>query len=174
MHIEANHINTAGLILRLAFGLSIFAHGYNKIFRTGGIGNTAKWFAGVGMRAPKLQAKLAATTELGSGVALILGFATPIAAAALIALMIVAIVVAHRNNGYFIFRPGQGWEYCAAIIMAAVVIALLGPGSWSVDSALNLNYSNWASLVIAVVLGLGSATTQLAAFWRPPATPLSK
>jgi putative oxidoreductase len=167
MHIEANHINTAGLILRLAFGLSIFAHGYNKIFRTGGIGNTAKWFAGVGMRAPKLQAKLAATTELGSGVALVLGFATPIAAAALIALMIVAIVVAHRNNGYFIFRPGQGWEYCAAIIMAAVVIALLGPGSWSVDSVLNLNYSNWASLIIAIALGIGSAITQLAAFWRP-------
>lgn len=156
-------------MLRLAFGLSIFTHGYNKVFGKGGLNRTAKWFAKVGMRAPKLQAGLAAITEIGSGIALVLGFATPIAAAALIALMVVAIVVAHRRNGYFIFRPGQGWEYCAAILTVAVVIALLGPGSWSMDAALNLNYSNWASLTMAIVLGIGSAIAQLAAFWRPPA-----
>lgn len=156
-------------MLRLAFGLSIFAHGYNKIFGKGGLNRTAKWFAKVGMHAPKLQAGLAALTELGSGIALVLGFATPIATAALIALMVVAIVVAHRRNGYFIFRPGQGWEYCAAILTVAMVIALLGPGNWSMDAALNLNYSNWASLTTAIVLGIGSAVVQLVVFWRPPA-----
>ncbi len=119
------------------------------------------------MRTPKLQARLASLTELGSGLALVLGFATPIAAAALIALMVVAIVVAHRHNGYFIFRPGQGWEYCAAILAAAMTIALLGPGNWSIDSALNLGYSNWASLAVAVALGVGSAAAQLSVFWRP-------
>ncbi len=151
----------------MAFGISIFAHGYNKIFRTGGITNTAKWFAGVGMRSPKLQAKLAALTELSTGVTLVIGFSIPIATAALTALMIVAIVVAHRKNGYFIFRPSQGWEYCAAILVVAAVIALLGPGRWSIDSARNLNYSNWESLTIALVLGIGSAVAQLIAFWRP-------
>lgn len=140
------------------------------MFGSGGINRTAKWFASVGMRAPQLQARLAALTELGSGIALVFGFATPIATAALIALMVVAIVVAHRHNGYFIFRPGQGWEYCAAIIIAAVVISLLGPGKWSIDSAINLNYSNWASLTIAILLGIGSAIAQLSVFWRPPAT----
>ncbi len=153
--------------MRLAFGLSIFAHGYNKRFGKGGINRTAKWFAEVGMRVPKLQANLASLTELGCGLALVLGFATPIAAAALIALMVVAIVVAHRHNGYFIFRPGQGWEYCAAILSAAIVIALIGPGSWSLDSAIDLNYSNWVSLSIAIALGFGSAVIQLAIFWRP-------
>lgn len=110
---------------------------------------------------------MASLTELGSGIALVIGFATPIAAAALVALMVVAIVVAHRHNGYFIFRPGQGWEYCAAILTVAVVIALLGPGKWSIDSALNLTYSNWASFTVALALGVGSAITQLATFWRP-------
>ncbi len=169
MHVEQIHIDTAAFILRAAFGLSIFAHGYNKMFGKGGISGTSKWFASVGMRAPMLQARLAALTELGSGIALVLGFATPFAAAALIALMVVAIVVAHRHNGYFIFRPAQGWEYCAAILVAAAVIALLGPGSWSADAALNLNYSNWASLTIAVALGFASAIAQLTAFWRPKA-----
>lgn len=140
------------------------------MFGQGGINRTAKWFASVGMRAPKLQARLASVTELGSGVALVVGFATPLAAAALIALMVVAIVVAHRHNGYFIFRPGQGWEYCAAIIVAAVVISLLGPGKWSIDSAINLNYSNWAALSIAILLGIGSAIAQLSVFWRPPSS----
>lgn len=154
-------------MLRLAFGLSIFAHGYNKVFGKGGIDRTAKWFAEVGMRTPKLQARLASLTELGSGLALVLGFATPIAAAALIALMVVAIVVAHRHNGYFIFRPGQGWEYCAAILIVAMVISLLGPGNWSIDSAINFDYGNWASFSIAVALGVGSAMVQLALFWRP-------
>jgi putative oxidoreductase len=153
--------------LRLAFGLSIFVHGYNKMFSKGGINGTAKWFASVGMRTPKLQARLAALTELGSGIALVLGFATPIATAALIALMVVAIVVAHRHNGYFIFRPGQGWEYCASIASVAAVIALLGPGTWSIDSAINLNYSNWESFAVAIALGVGSAMAQLATFWRP-------
>lgn len=144
------------------------------MFGKGGINRTAKWFASAGMRAPKLQARLASLTELGSGIALILGFATPIAAAALVALMVVAIVVAHRHNGYFIFRPGQGWEYCAAILAVATVIAILGPGKWSLDSALNLNYSNWFSVTIAIGLGFGSAIAQLAIFWRPPPTSESK
>ncbi|MHB1089556.1 MAG: DoxX family protein [Ilumatobacteraceae bacterium] len=170
MHIEAHHIDIATLVLRVAFGISIFAHGYNKVFGKGGLNRTAKWFARMGMRAPKLQARMAAFTEISAGIALAIGFATPIATAALIALMIVAIVVAHRKNGYFIFRPGQGWEYCAAILIVAAVIALLGPGNWSVDSALNLNYTNWFSFTIAIGLGFGSAVAQLAAFWRPPPT----
>ncbi len=167
MYVDQVHINTVALLLRMAFGISIFVHGYNKIFRAGGLTSTEKWFAKIGMRAPRLQAKLASLTELGAGLALVLGFATPISAAALIALMIVAIAVAHRRNGYLIFRPGQGWEYCAAILVVAAAIALLGPGEWSVDAALNFNYSNWGSLTIALVLGFGSAVAQLAAFWRP-------
>ena len=167
MYVEQVHIDTAALLLRMAFGISIFVHGYNKIFGAGGLKSTAKWFAKMGMRVPRLQARLAALTELGAGIALVIGFATPLAAAAVIALMIVAIVVTHRHNGYFIFRPGQGWEYCAAILSAAIVIALIGPGSWSLDSAIDLNYSNWVSLSIAIALGFGSAVIQLAIFWRP-------
>lgn len=174
MNIGPNQIDTAALILRLAFGLSIFAHGYNKMFRKNGISGTSKWFGDVGMRAPVIQARLASITEMSSGIALIIGFATPLAAAGLVALMTVAIMVAHRHNGYFIFRPGQGWEYCASIIVVALVIALLGPGRWSVDAALNFDYSNCTSITIAIVVGFGSAIAQLVTFWRPKASVTTK
>ena len=41
----------------------------------------------------------------------------------MIGVMIVAIVVEHWKVGFFIFKPNQGWEYCASIAIAAFVIA---------------------------------------------------
>ena len=35
--------------------------------------------------------------------------------------MTVAIVVAHWKVGFFIFKPNQGWEYCASIAVTAFV-----------------------------------------------------
>ena len=71
------------------------------------------------MRWPRWQARLAATTEVGAGVLLAVGLLTPLAAAGVIGVMIVAIVVAHWKVGFFIFKEGQGWEYCASIAVAA-------------------------------------------------------
>ena len=57
-----------------------------------------------------------------------LGLLTPLAAAGMIGIMVVAIVVAHWKVGFFIFKPNQGWEYCASIAVAAFCIATIGPG----------------------------------------------
>ena len=53
----------------------------------------------------------------------------------MIGVMTVAIVVAHWKVGFFIFKPNQGWEYCASIAVTAFVIAMIGPGRWSLDHA---------------------------------------
>ena len=106
------------LLLRTVFGLFLFYHGYNKFFGPGGLAGTARWFDSIGMRWPRWQARLAATTEVGSGVLLALGLLTPLAAAGMIGVMTVAIVVAHWKVGFFIFKPNQGWEYCASIAVA--------------------------------------------------------
>lgn len=119
------------------------------------------------MRWPKWQARLAATTEIGAGSLLALGLATPLAAAGFIGLMIVAIVVAHRHNGFFVFRPGQGWEYCASIAVTAFTLGTLGAGKYSIDHLLHKDVSGWTGALIAGVLGIGGAITQLALSYRP-------
>ena len=42
--------NLALLIIRVALGLTMAAHGYNKFFKGGKIAGTAAWFDSMGMR----------------------------------------------------------------------------------------------------------------------------
>ena len=162
-----NQFNAGLLILRVVFGLFIAYHGYNKFFGPGGLGGTASWFDAIGMRWPRWQARLAATTEVSSGVLMAFGLLTPLAAAGMIGVMTVAIVVAHWKVGFFIFKEGQGWEYCASIAVTAFVIAMVGPGRWSLDHAADINWHGWTGAVIAAVAGVGGAVAQLAISYRP-------
>jgi putative oxidoreductase len=160
--------NLALLALRCSIGGMILAHGLNKFFGGGKIPGTAKWFESIGMRPGRLNALAAATTEVGSGVLLILGLLTPFAAAGLIGVMVVAIVTVHRKNGYFVFRPGQGIEYCLLVAMVAAVVGALGPGRWSLDYVIGYwHHSRLEGVAIALVLGVGGAVLQLLAVWRP-------
>lgn len=161
-----NQFNAGLLILRVVFGLFLAYHGYNKFFGPGGLEGTARWFAGIGMRWPKWQARLAATTEVGSGVLMAAGLLTPLAAAGMIGVMTVAIVVEHWKVGFFIFKPNQGWEYCASIAVTAFVIAMVGPGRWSLDHALDIEWNGWTGALIAGIAGVGGAITQLAICYR--------
>ena len=157
------------LVLRVIFGLFLAYHGYNKFAGPNGLRGTAGWFGSIGMKWPTWQARMAATTEVGAGVLLALGLLTPFAAAGVIGLMVVAIVVAHWKVGFFIFREGQGWEYCASIAVAAFAIATIGPGSASIDDALGIDWGDWTGAVLAPVLGIGAAVMQLAVSYRPKA-----
>jgi putative oxidoreductase len=156
------------LALRCTLGAMIVAHGLNKFMGGGRIPGTTRWFESIGMRHGKMSAYLAATTEVGCGTLLLLGLATPVAAGALMALMLVAIVTVHWKVGYFVFRPGQGIEYCLTIAIVAGVIGALGPGRWSLDHTLGWwNYTKLDGLLIAVGLGVGGAALQLLTEWRP-------
>ncbi len=157
------------LVLRVALGGMILAHGLNKFFGGGKIDGTARWFESIGMRPGRLNALAAATTEVATGVLLALGVLTPFACAGLIGLMTVAIVTVHRKNGFFVFRPGQGIEYCLMLAITAAVVATIGPGRWSLDYAIGYwHHSRLLGLVVAVALGVGGAALQLAVLWRPP------
>ncbi len=154
------------LVLRVVFGLFFAYHGYNKFFGKGGLAGTARWFGAIGMRWPVWQARIAATTEVGAGVLLALGLLTPLAAAGIIGVMVVAIVVAHWKVGFFVFLPDQGWEYCASIIAAAFVIATVGPGRWSIDHTIGLDWTSWAGAALSGI-GVVGAMAQLAVCYRP-------
>ena len=63
----ADQINLGLLVLRVAVGVTMIAHGYNHIYRGGKIGGTAGWFESLGMKPGKLHAWLASLTELAAG-----------------------------------------------------------------------------------------------------------
>lgn len=156
------------LLMRVYFGVTLALHGWNKVRSHAALQGTAGWFASIGMRNGRIAGVLAATTEITAGIALAIGLLTPLAAAATIGIMVVATVVAHAKNGFFIFRPGQGWEYTAAFIVVAAAIAGIGPGRYSVDQALGITVDAWVSFLGAVAVGVVGAAAQLLVMWRPP------
>lgn len=169
-----DQLNLALLVLRVAAGVMILMHGYAHIYKKGklAINGTAAWFGSMGMRPPLVQAWVASITELGSGALLVLGLFTPLAAAGLFGVMVVAFVIAHRSNGFFIYNPGQGYEYVVYIMATCVAIGTLGAGEWSLDNAIDLTwFHDWRGLLTVLILGGGGAIATLAACWRPPRKP---
>ena len=157
------------LLLRLAIGATFIAHGYNHMGTKQKFAGTAKWFSGLGMRFGSAQALLASLTEVGAGVLLILGLLTPLAAGALAGTMFVAFLIAHRSNGFFIFRPGQGWEYVMNLFVACIAVGAMGAGSWSLDDAFGISYGAALNgLWIALAIGVGGGALLLLTCWRPP------
>jgi putative oxidoreductase len=161
--------NLGLLILRVALGVTMMAHGYNHIYRGGKIKGTAGWFSSLGMKPGIFHAWLASITELAAGAALAFGLLTPFAAGALMGTLLVAFVTNHRKAGFFVFRrPTEGWEYIMNLVAALFAVACVGPGDWSLDNAINFAPHHWWSLVIVLVVGVGGAAATLATFWRPP------
>jgi putative oxidoreductase len=111
----------------------------------------------------------ASLTEIGAGALLVLGLLTSVAAAGVIGVMLVAWITNHAQNGFFIFRPGEGYEYVMTLTVVGLVIAILGPGEWSLDHAVGLqsHIFGWTGLWIALGAGVGGALALLAGFWRP-------
>lgn len=166
---DSEAIDLALLVFRCAIGVVMFAHGYQHLFRGGKVEGTARWFASLGMKPGIFHAWLASLAELAAGVSLILGLFVPLGGAAVIGTMTVALIINHRGNGFFIFRPGEGWEYVMTLIAAGFAIAVLGGGAWSLDHALDVFDPPAADgLWIALVAGFGGALALLAACWRPP------
>lgn len=155
------------LVLRIIFGVFLAYHGYNKVFGGGRLEGTARWFGSIGMKWPMWQARIAATTEVGAGLMLAAGLLTPLAAAGMIGIMVVAIVVEHWKVGFFVFKPNQGWEYCASIAVVALVVGMIGPGRWSLDHAFGIEWTGWTGASIAAAAGIGGALAQLAISYRP-------
>jgi putative oxidoreductase len=170
MDVEASDL--ALLVLRVAIGAVFLAHGWNHIFRGGRIAGTGRWFESLGMRPGVVHAWLASVTEVGAGILLIVGLLTPLAAAGVVGVMLVAWIINHRGNGFFIFRPGEGWEYVMTLTVTGLALAMLGAGSVSLDNALGLeDLAGWTGFWIAVVGGGGGALLLLAVAWRPVRKP---
>src|SRR5438309_3974068 len=146
----------------------MLAHGINHIFGGGKIAGTGRWFESLGMKPGRLHAWLASLTEVAAGALLVLGLLMPFAGAGIIGVMLVAWITNHRGNGFFIFRPGEGWEYVMTLTSVGLVLATLGGGDWGLDHALDLDshlVGTNGFLIGALAGGLGAALL-LAVFWR--------
>ncbi len=165
---DAGAVDLGILLLRAGTGVTVAAHGYGKFFTGGRIAGTARWFESMGMRPGRVHAVVAASTEVGAGLALAVGLLTPVAGAAVVALMVVAAWTVHRRKGFFIVK--SGWEYNLVLALIAVSVATAGPGRWSLDHALAIADTLDATIGLALAAGggLAAGTAYLALFYRPP------
>lgn len=151
------------LILRVV-GLLFIGHGAQKLFGWfggQGLAGTAQWLGSLGLQPARFWAIVAGLAELLGGIGLALGLFTPIAAAAIIAVMLMAIIRVHWANGLWVSKGGM--EYPLVNILVSAFIGLTGAGRYALDTALNITYpmpqTFWVALavgVVGVIIGLVS------------------
>lgn len=125
----------APLVLRVPVGLTLAAHGAQKLFGWfGGYGleGTGKWMASIGLEPGVLMAALSGSAEFFGGLLLVLGLLTRPAALVTAFTMLVAIFSVHIHNG--LFMSNNGYEYALALFAVAVSLLVSGGGRASVDN----------------------------------------
>jgi putative oxidoreductase len=151
------------LLLRSAIGLTLAAHGAQKLFGWfGGYGleGTGGFLESLGFRPGRRHALMAGLVEFGAGLLLALGLLTPAAAAAVVAVMLVAAVSVHLKAGFFLTTGG--YEYNLVLAVAALAVAFTGPGALSLDALLGLPLSGALWGAGALLAGVGGGAIQLA------------
>lgn len=144
------------LIARLVVGLLIAAHGAQKLFGWfGGYGlsATGEFFGQLGFRPGRLFATAAALGEFTSGLLIAAGLLGPVGPAILLAVMVVAAISVHWQNG--LFAASNGIELPLLYGTGAVGLALSGPGRYSFDALLGVS-SAWTPAVIWSALAVGA------------------
>jgi putative oxidoreductase len=128
-------LNVGRILLRATVGAIFMEHGTQKLFGWfGGPGpdGTGQFFESVGLRPGRRNAIAAGTAEAGGGALLALGLATPVAAASLASVMLTALRTVVWRDG---IKMGTG-GYEVVLGVAALAMADLGPGDWSLDALL--------------------------------------
>jgi putative oxidoreductase len=128
------------LVLRLALGGIMIAHGVGKLTAPGGVNKFADGLAALGFPGPPQAMAIAVIAgEIGGGALVILGLMAQLGAGAIALIMVGAIAKVHLNNGFFLkleaTEPGKlahGYEYCLALLAMALCILFAGPGSMAI------------------------------------------
>ena len=120
-----------------------------------GLAKTGQLFEALGFQPGRSFASLAALAETGGGVFLASRFVTPLSAAIIFAVMIVAAFSAHIKQGFFI--ESGGFEYTFVLSVAALTLAFTGPGALSLDAILGHSWSGGLWGLAATLAGILSA-----------------
>ena len=156
------------LLIRVVVGGLLAGHGVQKLFgRLGGLGldGTGGYLATHGFRPGRPFAALAGLAELIGGLFLLSGLATPLAAALVVATMIVAARTDHVGKGLWIFNGGA--EYALTMASIGLGLAIVGPGSLSIDNLVGIEAGGPAAGLLALAIAAIGATAVLMARTRP-------
>ena len=157
------------LILRLGIGLIIAAHGAQKLFGVWGGPGMAKWTQSVQrlrIRPAQPWAWVAALSEFGGGLLLVLGLLSPLGSLALIGAMLVAIATVHLPKGFWVSKGG--YEFNLSLIAGAAALAFTGPGLYSLDGALRVHLPEPLTLIVGTIaLVVGVSATLLSRSPQP-------
>jgi putative oxidoreductase len=161
------------LIARLVLGLSMSAHGAQKLFGWfGGHGleGTGAFFEQLGFRPGRRLALAASLAEIAGGMLTALGLLGPIGPALMIQVMTVAMLTVHRGHGFF--AQSGGVELPLLYLAGGMALAVTGPGAYSLDAALGAT-GLWSPRVVwsAIGVALGLAALTLALRHSPQTAP---
>jgi putative oxidoreductase len=151
------------LLVRAVLGAIMAAHGAQKLlgwFGGHGLAGTGGWLESMGFKPARLHARVVALAELGGGLLLALGLLTPLGAAAVSGVMLVAIATVHWSNGFF--NTSGGYEFNLLIAATAIALAITGPGALSIDYLAGRVLAGPAWGIAALVTSAAAAAAVLA------------
>jgi len=154
---------------RLVLGLAMAAHGSQKLFGWfggHGLAGTGGAFEQLGFRPGRAYAAAASGTEILGGLLVALGLLGPVGPALMLSVMVVAAVAVHWKGGFF--AASNGIEVPFLYAAGAVALALAGPGRFSLDTLLGLEWL-WAPRIAAAALAVGVAGGVVTLLTRRPA-----
>jgi putative oxidoreductase len=149
------------LILRLVIGLTLAAHGAQKLFGWWGGPGMTGWTGAMNrmrIRPTVPWAWASALAEFAGGLALAAGFLFPLPVFAIAGSMLVAIALVHLPKGFFVSKGG--YEFNLSILAAGAALALIGPGSISLDAVFGIRFPEPITVIVLTVLtllGVGAA-----------------
>jgi putative oxidoreductase len=117
------------LLLRLFTGAALMMHGWPKAQKP------FSWMGDGPGSAPGFLQALAALSEFGGGLALVLGLLTPLACLGIICTMGYAILTAHKGQPWITTNPkAHPFEAASFYLALAVFFIITGPGALSMDA----------------------------------------
>lgn len=125
-------VEVAATIARIGLGLLFILHGWPKIKD---IKATTSWVKKTGWRGAVLFAVLFTLLEFFGGIALIVGFLTQVVALLIVLEMIATSIFSRKALGKKFIG---GYELDVVYAIIALIVMLLGSGSWSLDRMLGI------------------------------------
>ena len=147
--------STGLLILRLVAGLTLAAHGAQKLlgwFGGGGINGTVQMQKRMGLKPPLLWAGMVILGEFGGGLSIAFGFLTPLGAAGMFGAMFMAIAKSHWKNGFW--NSKRGIEFPLMLLTIGTAIGITGPGNYSLDALFGIALPETLLFCILAIVAL--------------------